>query len=81
MRKTKADPGGKPFWTKAAAMGMEPVAQTYMGTAANRTAKYGKPLELILFMSELGTKISMAAPMRIPAIIHFLVSAMRVPNP
>ncbi len=62
-------------------MGIEPVAHTYMGTAAKRTAIYGKPLELILLMSELGTKTSMAAPMRIPAVIHFFVSATKVPNP
>ena len=38
IRKTKAAPGVNPFNISAAAMGMEPVAQTYIGMANSKTA-------------------------------------------
>lgn len=36
MSSTNAQPGDMPLSTRAAAMGMEPVAQIYMGTAMSK---------------------------------------------
>lgn len=72
IRNTKAVPGDRPFIIKAVAIGIEPMAHTYMGIATNKTInmviKGGRLREV---KNESGTNTVIKAPIIKPKVSHF----------
>ena len=75
IRKTIAAPGDNPFSNSTAAMGMEPVAQTYRGIEASRISSMERySLETVSTKKLSGMTTARRAAIRKPMISHLLIS-------
>ena len=73
---TSAEPGVSPFSIKATAMGMEPVAQMYMGMLMASTSSMDiHVLSAKMAKNESGTSTVMSAAMTRPTTSHFPMSS------
>ena len=77
MSRTRAAPGVRPFIIKATAMGMEPVAQTYIGMLmASTKSMDSHVLSAKIAKNSCGTKTVISPAMTRPITSHLPMSSI-----
>ncbi len=75
IKNTSAAPGETPFINKTAAIGIEPVAQMYIGTEAAKTTRISNsPNPLKELKKSAGSKTEISAAIKNPRINHLPIS-------